>query len=130
MKLDARFISLKEQRKVVAFLKLLWLLIISAMTAIKYSPEYLNADILLNSIMSLQKITLYYWGQNRLLNILPLLAYPIANPSYNLILIIFVTSATLFALVLLISKFVTRSFGGGGRLIGFFLPFLHWLYCL
>ena len=38
-----------------------------------YSPVH-NADSILQAMMSVQKLTWYYWGQNRLANVLPFLA--------------------------------------------------------
>ncbi len=99
----------QELRKNAATLgALTWLTIISALTAIKYSPEFLNADILINSVMSLQNVTLYYWGQNRLLNILPLVASPIHDATYNLILVLYLSAATFFSLIFLIAKFINK----------------------
>ncbi len=46
-------------------------------------PLSQNADGLLETIMSLQRVTLFYWGQARFANILPLLASPIRNPVAN-----------------------------------------------
>ncbi len=46
-------------------------------------PLSQNADGLLETIMSLQRLTLFYWGQSRFANILPLLASPIRNPVLN-----------------------------------------------
>lgn len=50
------------------------------------SSKYMNADTPFLTIMSIQKNTLFIWGQNRFLNIIPFLASPIKNPSYNLFL--------------------------------------------
>ena len=94
---NSKFLS----RNVINIFALIWLAIISLLTVVKYSPEYLNADILINSVMSLQNVTLYYWGQNRLISILPLVASLINNPLYNLIFILplLVPSASLCGIV-------------------------------
>lgn len=47
-------------------LLLVLLVLFSCLTVNKYSPEFLHADVIINSVMSLQNITLFYWGQNRL----------------------------------------------------------------
>lgn len=42
-----------------------------------------NADALLPALMSTQQWTLFYWGQDRLGNLVPLLAMPIRDPVWN-----------------------------------------------
>lgn len=81
----------------------LWLLLISAFTVLKIAPDGLNADILINSVMSLQNITLYYWGQNRLLNVLPFAVALIKNPTLNLAVILALTSLSFYGLLYLLS---------------------------
>ncbi len=46
-------------------------------------PLSQNADGLLETVMSLQRLTLFYWGQSRFANILPALAAPIRDPVAN-----------------------------------------------
>ena len=70
---------------------LVWLVSMSVLTVLKHAPAALNADILLNSIMSLQKVTLFYWGQNRLLSILPFIVAPATDPAVNLALVLLIT---------------------------------------
>jgi hypothetical protein len=50
---------------------------------LSFVPWEQNSDDLLPAIMSLQKITLYYWEQNRFGNLLPALVAWIANPTQN-----------------------------------------------
>lgn len=82
----------------------IWLLMISSLTVVFCSFEFLNADVIINSIMSLQKLTLYYWGQNRLLNILPFIVSPIKNPSLNLVAVLFFASVFHYCLLYLLSR--------------------------
>ena len=42
-----------------------------------------NADALLPSLMSTQRWTVFYWGQDRLANVVPLLTMPIRDPIWN-----------------------------------------------
>lgn len=42
-----------------------------------------NADGLFGTVMSLQRLTLFYWGQSRFANLLPALAAPIRDPVAN-----------------------------------------------
>ena len=46
-------------------------------------PLWLDADGLLETIMSLQRVTLFYWGQSRFANLLPLLTAPIRGAVAN-----------------------------------------------
>ena len=90
-----------------------WLFLISYLTVNKYAPLALNADVLLNSLMSLRNITLFYWGQNRLLNAVPFLVSPIRDPSLNLSAVLFITSLSTFLLLFLISRFAARMIEDG-----------------
>ncbi|MEZ5296199.1 MAG: hypothetical protein R2697_08000 [Ilumatobacteraceae bacterium] len=42
-----------------------------------------NADALLPSLMSTQRWTVFYWGQDRLANVVPLLTMPVRDPIWN-----------------------------------------------
>src|SRR5680860_103570 len=65
----------------------------------RFSPPFLNADTLLYSIISLQNATLFYWGQNRLVNFLPWALSWITNPHANLAAHLFLFSFSFFALL-------------------------------
>jgi hypothetical protein len=82
----------------------IWLVIISILTVFKCAPQSLNADIIINSVMALQRLTLYYWGQNRLINVLPLLASAFRNPTVNLYVVLFVPTLSFYALLYLIAR--------------------------
>jgi len=97
------FVGYKESA-----LNLLLVLLFSSYTVNHYSPEFLNADVLINSIMSLQHVTLFYWGQDRLVNILPFLASCIKNPQANLYFVLLFAAIFHFTLLLLISKTASR----------------------
>lgn len=71
------------------------------------APTYMHADVIMNSIMSLENITLFYWGQNRLLNILPLVAAPFRQPEANIIAVSWLSSLVTFLLVFRIA-FLTK----------------------
>jgi hypothetical protein len=49
-----------------------------------YGANFVNADTALLTVMSLQKVTLFIWGQNRFLNLVPFLASPVGSPDLNL----------------------------------------------
>lgn len=94
-------------------ISLIWVLILSALTTNKYSPELLNADVIINSVMSLQKVTLYYWGQNRLLNVLPFIFSSITEPSVNLLAVLFFTSICFYLLLYYFSRMAVVLLGAG-----------------
>jgi hypothetical protein len=60
--------------------------LIATMVTISQVAEIPNSDSILFSIISLQKLTPYYWAQNRLGNLLPFLASPIGNIELNIYL--------------------------------------------
>jgi hypothetical protein len=69
----------------------------------------LNADILLNTVMALQKpATLYYWGQNRLLNVLPWVLSPVRSPTWNLALVLMLTSLCFYGLLHALARTAQR----------------------
>jgi len=80
---------------------------VSILTFLKYAPEFLNADVLMNSVMSLQNITLFYWGQNRLLNILPASVALIRNPLLNLMAVQLLGSFAFYGFLLTLSYLAT-----------------------
>lgn len=88
-----------------------WLCVASLLTVVKFSPAHLNADVLINSVMSLQNVTLYYWGQNRLLNVLPALTSVVSNPADNLVAVLLCTSLTFFVLIYMICRTVVSLAG-------------------
>lgn len=66
-----------------------WLVAIAVLAGVLYpASRYMaglqDADGILTSLISTQKLTWYFWGQDRLLNLLPALAYPIRDPEANL----------------------------------------------
>ncbi len=62
---------------------LLGLFVTAVVMVMSNTPWQQNADDLLPAIISMQKLTLYYWEQNRFGNLLPLLTAWISNPSDN-----------------------------------------------
>lgn len=90
----------------------LFLVLAPALLALfKYSETGLNADIAINQVMALRNPTLFYWGQNRLFNIVPLAAALIRQPLPNLFAILFVAAASFFALVYAIAACAAKIAG-------------------
>lgn len=73
----------------------------SVATVNRFAPENLNADIILHSIMSLTNVSLFYWEQNRLANVLAFMWSPVGVPHLNLFLILLTIAATHYAVILL-----------------------------
>jgi hypothetical protein len=48
------------------------------------SPTYINADSYIMTVMSRQNLTVFYWGQNRYINLYPALTFPISSFRTNL----------------------------------------------
>lgn len=94
-------------RKILLVFEALWLLLLTGFTALKYAPG-MDADVLLNSLMSTRNITVFYWGQNRLLNVLPVLAAPFQDPALNLCAVLFLSSLFTFLLILVLSRFAAK----------------------
>jgi hypothetical protein len=60
-----------------------WFFAIRALVWARRLPFSENGDGLLETIMSLQKVTLYYWGEDRFANLLPAATLWIRNPTDN-----------------------------------------------
>lgn len=68
-----------------------------------------DADGILPALISTQKLTWYYWGQDRFLNFLPALAKPLVEISWNLKFQIFLRALFSFLAPLGISYFLSTS---------------------
>lgn len=80
----------------------------AVLCAFKYAGDGLNADIILNQIMSAQKLTLFYWGQNRLINIVPFCLSFIKWPLLNLFCVLLFSTASFFAVLYLAALFANK----------------------
>ncbi|RYF21796.1 MAG: hypothetical protein EOO77_05340, partial [Oxalobacteraceae bacterium] len=87
----ARLLSAAERRRRLLWRTLkgwevpLWC-VAAVMTALIVPLRYAvgqNADGLLQTLMSIQDLTLFYWQQDRFANLLPLLASPVTDPVLN-----------------------------------------------
>ena len=70
-------------------------------------PERMDADLVVPSLASLKNPTLYYWGQDRLLSLIPLMLLPFRNIEWNLYFNTFFQATFFCALVLLILRSIT-----------------------
>lgn len=85
-----------------------WLTLELALVALVVAAAYralhlANADALLPTLMSTQDLTWFYWGQDRLANLLPLLAKPVPDIRWNLSLQLGLTGVGWFGLVAMVA---------------------------
>jgi hypothetical protein len=71
-------------------------------------PVNFDADTILQSLMSTQKVTLFYWGQDRYANFLPFIYSWLKSPTLNLLLILFTSGLAYFLLLELVSDACAR----------------------
>lgn len=64
----------------------LWLrcLALAPLLVNAYAPQFMDADTVMQALMSTQRVTLFFWGQDRYANVLPFLLCPVADPMWNL----------------------------------------------
>lgn len=67
--------------------------------------RFANADALLFSLMSTQRLTFFYWGQDRLANLVPLLASPVGDERANFYVQMTVMGVSFFVLIMLFAWF-------------------------
>lgn len=71
----------------------------SVFTVFRYTNDHLQGDGVWQSVMSVQDVDLFYWGQDRFFAILPLLASPISNPTGNLFVLLLINAVSFHALL-------------------------------
>ena len=74
----------------------------------RFGPDYAKGDTLIQSVISLQHVTLFYWGQNRFANLVPALLSPVTSPSLNAFLLMWVYSAAFFGLIAILAFGVSK----------------------
>jgi hypothetical protein len=84
---------------------------LSLLTINRFTPTYLNADTILFSVMSLQHVTLFYWGQNRLASFIPFILSPITQPHLNLMAHLFIFSLSFYLFLFLCARLVANLAG-------------------
>ncbi len=83
------------------------LIVLSAISVNYACPRYVDADQIMYSLMSLRHLTLFYWAQNRLANVLPLLAVPLRDPEANLFACLVIANLFFFGLLLAVAKYIS-----------------------
>lgn len=74
----------------------------------RFAPDRVIGDVILYSVMSLQNVTLFFWEQNRLLNVGPALTSMIREPGLNLLANLVFPALTFFLLLRVWSGQVLR----------------------
>lgn len=90
----------------------LLVLVLSVVTVLRYTARLLQADGVQQSVMSIQDVDLFFWGQNRFAAIVSFLASPIADPNLNLWACLLINAVCFHGLLL------TLSFMGAGAVTG------------
>jgi hypothetical protein len=79
------------------------LLTASVATVLRYTADFLQADGVEQSVMSIQDVDLFFWGQNRFAAFVSLLASPIADPDANLFACLLINAISFHVLLLVLA---------------------------
>jgi len=82
--------------------------LLTGLAIVRYLP-WTNADSLLSALISTQRLTVYYWGQDRLASVVPLLAWPVRDELWNYRLQILLLGGAFFSLVWMFVQFHLRA---------------------
>ncbi len=88
---------------------------LAALTVNRFAPDGHAGDVILYSVMSLQNVTLFFWEQNRLLNVGPLLTSVIRDPAANLYANLLFPALAFFAMIRFWTGQAVRLASGSGR---------------
>lgn len=84
----------------------------SVLTVFRYTAAYLQADGVQQSVMSVQNVDLFFWGQNRFAAVVSFLASPFADPDVNLVVCLLINALCFHGLLLVIASMGVRLLGG------------------
>ena len=96
----------------------------SVLTVLRYTSPMLQADSVLQSVMSVQDVRLFYWGQDRLASVVPFLASPVADPMTNLFLVLLINATAFHVLLLILARMGTVVVTGSRKWSGTLVLFL------
>ncbi len=105
----------RRRRRAVFSAIVLAVLAFSALTVFRHAAANLQADAILQSVMSVQDVTLFYWGQDRLASVVSLLASPVADPMSNLFLCLLINALAFHVLLLMVARMGTVVVSGNRR---------------
>jgi hypothetical protein len=84
--------------------------LLAALAVFLYLPG-VDADMILMSIISVQKPSVFFWGQDRFALLLPWLLSPVKSPDANLLLLIWLHALSFFLMLLVLSQIAARLLG-------------------
>ena len=93
----------------------LTLVALAVVTIYRYTAPYLQADGVQQSIMSIQNVDLFYWGQNRFAAVVSFLASPFSDPAVNLFVCLLINSLCFYGTFLVIAVMGVRALTGEFR---------------
>jgi hypothetical protein len=99
-------------------------LVLSVVTVLRYTVDFLQADGVQQSVMSIQDVDLFFWGQNRFAAFVSALASPIANPDANLFACLLINAVSFHVLLLLLAYMGTWLVSGTRSLLATAVTFL------
>lgn len=99
-------------------------LAMSVMTVLRYTVDFLQADGVQQSVMSIQDVDLFFWGQNRFAAFVSALASPIANPDVNLFACLLINAVSFHLFLLLLAYMGTWLVSGTRNLLATAVTFL------
>ena len=79
------------------------LALMSVVTIFRYTADNLQADGVLQSVMSVQNVDLFFWGQNRFAAVVSFLASPFADPGVNLFVCLLINALCFHGLLLIVA---------------------------
>jgi hypothetical protein len=100
------------------------LLALSTVTVLRLSATNIAADAVLQSVMSVQDVDWFFWGQDRFASVVPLLAGPIADPNANLVACQLINALSFYGLLLLVASTGARSLTGSRTWLAVLVVFL------
>jgi hypothetical protein len=86
--------------------------VLSVITVLRYTVDFLQADGVQQSVMSVQSVQLFYWGQDRLAAFVPLLASPVADPKWNLFACLLINALSFHVVLLVLAWMGVRVLTG------------------
>ncbi len=101
-----------RRRLVIPVLIGVAVVVLSVFTVLRYTVDFLQADGVQQSVMSIQSVDLFFWGQNRFAAFVSLLASPIADPSTNLFVCLLINALSFHTLLLVLSWMGVRVLTG------------------
>lgn len=72
---------------------------LALLTVNRFAPDQISGDVMLYSVMSLQNVTVFFWEQNRLLNVGPALTSVIREPALNFYLNLLLPALAFYGLL-------------------------------